>query len=43
VSVGWKGSGDVRGCGEGLVRVLVGIVRPGPRERVSRESGICGC
>jgi hypothetical protein len=37
VSVGCEGRGNVCGCGEGLVRVLVGIIRPNSREKPNRE------
>ncbi len=37
VSVGCEGSGDVRDCGEGLMHVLVDVVRPSSRERPKRE------
>ena len=40
--VGCEGSGDVCGCGEGLVLVLLGVVRPGSRERPKREIELCG-
>jgi hypothetical protein len=42
VSVGCEGSGDVCVCGEGLVHVLVGVVRPSSRERPEREIELCG-
>jgi hypothetical protein len=42
VSVGCEGSGNVSGCGEGLVCILVGVVRLSPRERANRKSELCG-
>jgi hypothetical protein len=33
----------VCGCGEGLVRVLVGVVRPSFKERANRKGELCGC
>ena len=42
MSIGCKGSGEVCGCGEGLMCVLVGFARPNPRERANRESEVRG-
>jgi len=37
VSVECEGGGYVCGCGEALVHVLVGVVRPSSRERPKRD------
>ena len=41
MSIGCERSRDVCGCGEGWVRVLVGVVTY-YRERVNREIELCG-
>ncbi len=47
MSVGCAEGGDVCGCGEALVHVLVSVVRPSSRERPKREIELygycCGC